>query len=165
MSEPTSSPSAAQGEPIGEQTQGDPADKPLGEGGEKALKAERERARALEKQLSEATTKLGEIEKAKLSDLERAQAEAADAKEAASKAAADVLRYRMAAKHQISEDDAELFLTGADEETLTKQAERLVARAPSTPGTPKPDLSQGGRGSKPTSTADAFAAAVESALH
>ncbi len=38
------------------------------------------------------------------------------------------LRSRIQAKHGISDEDAELFLTGGDEESLTKQAERLTAR-------------------------------------
>lgn len=41
---------------------------------------------------------------------------------------ADRLRWRIAAKHKISEEDAELFLLGTDEETLEKQAKRLVDR-------------------------------------
>lgn len=126
-------------------TQGDPVDEPLGEGGKKALQAERERAKALEKQLGEATSRLSEIEKAQLSDLERAQAEATEAKAAAAKASADALRFRIAAKHSITDEDAELFLTGSDEETLTRQAARLVERTPAA-SSPKPDLTQGGKG-------------------
>lgn len=126
-------------------TQGEPADEPLGEPGKKALQSERERAKALEKQLNEATAKLTEIEKAQLSDLERAQAEATEAREAAAKASAEALRFRIAAKHNISDEDADLFLTGSDEETLTRQAARLIERAPAT-SSPKPDLTQGGKG-------------------
>ncbi|WP_353707613.1 hypothetical protein ABRQ22_17280 [Cellulosimicrobium sp. ES-005] len=39
------------------------------------------------------------------------------------------LRSRIQAKHGISDEDAELFLTAADEATLTKQAERLAETA------------------------------------
>src|SRR5690606_7281347 len=106
----------------------------------KALKAEREARNAAEKQAAELKAKLDKIEAANMSDLERAQKEAADAKEAAAKATTDALRFRVAAQHGISEDDAELFLTGADVDTLTKQATRLKER---TPTTPKPDPSQG----------------------
>lgn len=75
-----------------------------------------------------------------------------DAKAAAEKDAADAkaeaLRYRIAAKNEISDEDAEIFLTGSDEETLTKQAERLVALRgeQAAPRAPKPDPSQGSRG-------------------
>lgn len=42
----------------------------------------------------------------------------------------EALRWRIAAKHGISDEDAELFLTGSDEEALTRQAERFTALAP-----------------------------------
>lgn len=41
---------------------------------------------------------------------------------------AKALRSDIAAKHGISAEDRDLFLTGSDEETLTAQAERLAAR-------------------------------------
>ena len=40
----------------------------------------------------------------------------------------ETLRLRVASKHGISAEDAELLLTGADEDTLTKQAAALAAR-------------------------------------
>ena len=139
--------------------QGDPADKPLGEGGEKALKAEREARAAAEKSAAALQKQLDEINAANLSDLERAQKEAADAQALAAQAQAEALRYRVAAKHSISDEDAELFLTGSDEETLTKQAARLVDR---TPTSPRPDLSQGSKGDNTSgSTAEMFAEAIE----
>lgn len=148
-------PKAAATEPV---TPGEPADKPLGENGEKALKAERERATAAEKTAAALQKQIDEINAASLSDLERAQKEAADASALATKAQADALRYRVAAKNSISDEDAELFLTGTDEETLNKQAARLVERTP-TSSTPKPDLTQGGKppaGSSPESDFASF---------
>jgi hypothetical protein len=122
-------------------TQGEPAeDETLGEGGKKALKAEREARTKAERQAAELQAKLDKIEAANMSDLERAQKEAADAKEAAAKATTDALRFRIAAQHGISDEDAELFLTGEDADTLTKQATRLKER---TPTSPKPDPTQG----------------------
>lgn len=145
------------------QTQGDPADEPLGEGGKKALQAERERAKAAEQQAAEFKRRLDEIEAANLSDLEKAQKQAQEAQQAAAKATAEALRFRVAAKHGISDEDADLFLTGTDAETLEKQAARLVER---TPKGPKPDPTQGGSGSTPKgSTADQFAAAISDALN
>lgn len=41
----------------------------------------------------------------------------------------DALRLRIATNHGVSAEDADLFLTGADEATLTKQAERLSQQA------------------------------------
>ena len=161
MPEPTTpvpeapKPKAAAIEP---ETPGDPADKPLGEGGEKALKAEREARAAAEKSAAGLQKQLDEIAAANLSDLERAQKDATDAQAAAAKAQAEALRFRVAAKNSISDEDAELFLTGTDEETLTRQAARLVERG-TTPSTPKPDGSQGGKppaGSSPESDFASF---------
>ena len=81
----------------------------------------------------------------------------------ASKAKAEALRFKIAAKFQIGDEDAELFLTGSDEETLTKQAQRLAQRTEDAgkPRTPKPDPNQGRQGTGVASTADQFAAAIE----
>jgi hypothetical protein len=40
----------------------------------------------------------------------------------------EALRRRVQAAHGINDEDADLFLTGTDEESLTKQAQRLAAR-------------------------------------
>lgn len=121
------------------------SDGDLGEGGKKALEAERKRAAKAERDLKAMQARLDEIEAAKLSDLERAQKQATEAAAEAEKARAEVLRFRIAAKHGITDEDAELFLTGSDEDTLTRQAERLSARAAEAdkPRSPKPDPNQG----------------------
>lgn len=142
--------------------QGNPDEATLGDAGKQALdrmKAERNEAKqaaaALQKQLDE-------INAANLSDLEKAQKAAKDAQEAAAQAASEALRLRVAAKHGISDEDADLFLTGTDVETLERQAARLVER---TPTGPKPDPSQGAKGSdSKATTAEQFAAAVEGAF-
>lgn len=142
MSENTPEPT---NEPDATQTQGDPAgdDQQLGESGVKALKAEREARSAAEKSAAALQKQLDEIAAANLSDLERAQKAAQDAEAAAAAATAEALRLRVAAKHGISDEDADLFLTGADLETVERQAKALAAR---TSTGPKPDLSQGSRG-------------------
>lgn len=80
------------------------------------------------KENSSAAARLAELEESQKTEAQRL----ADAKAAAEKDAADAraeaLRWRVAAKHGISDEDAELFLTGTDEETLTKQAQRLSDR-------------------------------------
>lgn len=140
-------------------------DEPLGEGGKKALAAERDARKAAEKSAAELTARLREIEAAQMSDLERAQSAAKEYEAAAAKASAEALRWRIAARHGISDDDAETFLTGTDEDTLTRQAERLAALSTAAPATPKPDRSQGAKGTtQPASTADQFAAAIEQAF-
>ncbi len=148
-----------------EQKQGDPADAPLGEGGEKALKAEREARKAAERERDEFRRKVEEAERANETALEKAQREAQEAREAAATAPMQAFREAAVKFGGISPEDAELFLTGSDLETLEKQAARLMDRTTATPTAPRPDLTQGGRGGVATgTTADKFAAAFEGRL-
>ena len=140
-------------------TQGEPAE--LGEGGKKALDAERAARKAAEKAAADLQKQLDEINRANESALERAQREAKEAQEAAAKATADALRFRVAAKHGISSEDADLFLTGTDEATLERQAARLVER---TPTSPLPDPTQGGQGTPPALNSNALEQALKSKL-
>lgn len=107
--------------------QGEP-DAALGEGGKKALDAERRRANAAEKSQKALQQRIDALEAEKLSKEERADKRAAEAERERDQARADALRWRIASKHSISDEDADLFLTGTDEETLTRQAERLAER-------------------------------------
>ncbi len=75
-----------------------------------------------------AAERLAALEDANKSELEKANEKALAAEKAAEKAQADALRLRVALKHNVSDEDADLFLTGTDEETLTKQAQRLTDR-------------------------------------
>lgn len=113
-----------------QEPQGDPAD--LGEKGKKALTAERDARAAAEAKVKELQAKIDAAEAAKLSDIDKAKKDAADARAEAESARAESLRWRIAAKHGVSDEDAELFLTGSDEETLTKQAQRLAERTSNT---------------------------------
>lgn len=107
----------------------------LGEGGKKALDAERRRASAAEREAKALKARLDEIEASQLSESEKAKKRADEAEARALAAEAAALRWRVAAKHGISDEDAELFLTGTDEDTLNRQAERLTARtAPKSDG-------------------------------
>lgn len=124
-------------------------------------KEAKQEAKRLKVELQEAEhlkAKLAEFEKSQMSDVERAQAEAREALERAEKAETERLRYQIAATHKIyDQDDIELFLTGTDEETLTRQAQRLAERN-SAPNNPKPDLTQGASGKHtPPSNAEMFA--------
>lgn len=125
-----------------QQPQGDPAEQ-LGDGGKKALKAERDRANDLEKQLRQATNRLDELERANETEAQRLQREAQEAREALPRGITDAFREAAVTFGGIAAEDAELFLTGSDKETLTKQAARLMER---TPAGPAPDPSQGGSG-------------------
>lgn len=77
---------------------------------------------------ADAAAKLAELEESQKSETQKLADAKVAAETAAAEARADALRWRTAAKHGISDEDAELFLTGTDEATLTKQAERLSAR-------------------------------------
>ena len=72
--------------------------------------------------------RLDEIEQANKSEVQKAIDAKAKAEADAAAARAEALRLRVAAKHGISDEDADLFLTGTDEATLAKQAERLSQR-------------------------------------
>jgi hypothetical protein len=81
------------------------------------------------KENTSAAKRLAEIEEASKSEAQKVADRLAAAEKVAADARQEALRLRIAARFQISDDDADLFLTGSDEETLTKQAERLAGRA------------------------------------
>lgn len=90
---------------------------------------ERERAKFSDyDDLKTKASKYDELDEANKSEAQRLNDQLAAEKSAREQAEATALRYRVASKHGVSEEDAELFLTGSDEDTLTKQAERLSDR-------------------------------------
>lgn len=112
-------------------------------------------------------SRLDEIEEANKSELEKVTDRVTAAEAQRDQALAETLRLRTAVKFGISEEDAALFLTGTDEETLEAQAKRLAERVETSSGPrqPKPDPNQGNRsnGGSPT-TADQFANWAEAQL-
>lgn len=69
------------------------------------------------------------IEKASQTDAERAAARIQELESELNNTRRDSLRLKIASEHGITDaDDIDLFLTGTDEETLTKQAKRLADR-------------------------------------
>ena len=75
-----------------------------------------------------AADELASIKESQKTDAEK-QAERIKALESdAATARTEALRLRVASKFGISDDDADLFLTGTDEESLTRQAKRLADR-------------------------------------
>lgn len=109
-----------------------------------------------------AADELAQIKESQKSEAEKAAERLSAAEKRAEAAESAVLRFKIAAKHGISDEDATEFLTGTDEETLTRQAERLskLTSEASKPRTPKPDPNQGTSGNPAMTTADQFAAAL-----
>lgn len=89
------------------------------------------KAREWEKRAKEnktAAERLAELEEANKTEAQKTAERLAAAEKAAADALADANRFKIAAKFNVSDEDAELFLTGADEDTLTRQAQRLAER-------------------------------------
>lgn len=143
------------------QTQGDPAE--LGEGGKKALDAERAARKAAEKAAADLQAKLDEIGRANETELDKARREATEAREQANQAAAEAIRFRIAAEKGIT-DNVDLILTAGDEDTMRRQADLWVSRAPETTAGPRPDLTQGGSGQPPALNSDGLEDALRSKL-
>lgn len=83
------------------------------------------------KDLKGKAARLSEIEEAQKSDAEKAADRIAKAEaEAASvpSKVADALKTHLVSLHEISEEDAELFLTATDPDVLLKQVTRLVGQ-------------------------------------
>lgn len=81
------------------------------------------------KDLKAKAQRLDNIEKANQSDAEKHAARVAELEAELDNTRRDSLRLKIAAAHEITDaDDIELFLTGTDEETLTRQAKRLAER-------------------------------------
>lgn len=145
-------------------------DADLGEAGKKALEAERAARKAAEREAADYKGRLEAAETAHAAALTAAQAALTEAQGAAATANLESLRWKAAATHKLDVDDVSVFLTGADEDVISQQAERLAALASKGetqgPTTPKPDATQGATGEPAaTSTGAQFAAAVESAFN
>lgn len=91
----------------------------------------RERARFADyDQLKAAADELAQIKDSQRTEAERFAAKLADAISRAELAEQRALRSKIQASHGISDEDADLFLTGADEESLLRQAKALADRTP-----------------------------------
>lgn len=103
-----------------------------------------------------AADKLKEIEDRDLSELQRAQR---DREEALARVAAieqEALRYRVASQFGIAREDADEWLVGPDEPSVTRKAQRyLELRGQAAPTSPRPDPGQGPRPTTPEQASDA----------
>jgi hypothetical protein len=155
---PTPAPDATGGAP-NPTPQGEPADKPLGPNGERALAAEREARKNLEQTVAQ----LQQAQKDQMAAIASALGVKTDAKadgtellgtlqKQVAEMQHEALVYRVAAAHGLTESEDVNFLKASrDEATMTALAKRLAAKAAADdkPGTPKPDLTQGGKGDDP----------------
>lgn len=69
-----------------------------------------------------------QLEESQKSEIQRATDKATAAERERDEARSEAMRLRVAAKFGISDEDADLFLTGKDEDSLTAQARRLSDR-------------------------------------
>ncbi len=143
-------------------TQGKPGETP-----EQTIEALRAALAKANGEAKENRIKAGELDAlkvAQMSEIDRTKAEADQARAETQAAKAEALRWRIAATHGISDDDAETFLTGNDEETLKRQAERLSALKQTAPTTPKPDLTQAGQANPHALNSDGLEQALRDKL-
>ena len=92
----------------------------------------KQKAREQEKRAKEnadAAKRLQEIEDANKSEAQKAAERIQQLEAEIAGAQRDALRFKVASKYGIGDEDVDLFLTASDEETLTKQAERLAGRS------------------------------------
>lgn len=109
-----------------------------------ALREALQKANAQAKEHRERATELDKAKAALMGDLEKASAALGDSQKATQEAASAATRWKVAATHGVSAQDAEVFLTASDEAGLVAQAERLVElQGSKVPTNPLPDPSQG----------------------
>lgn len=94
------------------------------------VRLDRERAKFADyKDVKAKAARLDEIENANRTEAEKHAARVLELETELTNTRAESMRLRIATEHGITDsDDISLFLTGTDEETLTKQAKRLADR-------------------------------------
>lgn len=147
-------------------------DKPLGPNGEKALESERTARKELERQMQQ----LQQQQAQQMSALAEAfgiKPEGAKPDDMVSQLQSQVeqmqhqsLVDRIARKYQITDDgDIEILTSAKGEQAMERLAARLAAKAEvPAPGTPRPDLTQGGSGEPPALNSSALEEALKSKL-
>jgi hypothetical protein len=125
-------------------------------------KAEARKWEGRAKDNSTAADRLKEIEDAAKTDLEKEREARTKAEQTAAEKDAELAKYRVAAKHGISEKEMKL-LTGKTEADLEEQAAAILdVRGPAQPAVPKPDPSVGPKEpAKPSGLAGAISAHYE----
>lgn len=136
----------------------------LGDPGKKALAEERQRAKAAEKRAAELEARLKEIDDAGKSEAEKTSERLAAAEKAATEAEQRALRLEIAAEKGLTPKQAKR-LVGSTRDELESDADELLATfggASKQPTGPKPDPTQGSKGTptpkRPTSLGAALTA-------
>lgn len=122
-------------------------------------KAEARKWEQRAKENKTAADRLAEIEESNKTEGQKQAERMAELEKSATTAKVEALRYKYAAKFKISDEDAELFLTATDEETIGKQAERFSARESALQPTPGVYVPGEGRTPSPPNLDDEIAAA------
>lgn len=159
MSEVVTEPTA---EPTAEAVVEAPESQELGDGGKKAIQAERDARKAAEKANAELAAELKKFKDAQMSDLERAQKEASDNAAELARLRSENTRNKVAIDKGVPADLVE-FLTGDTEGDIAAKADLLLARL-NTPGTPKPDPSQGAKGEAAALNGDPLLSTIKNKL-
>ena len=143
MSEAPTTPPPAPADPATTDPAAATAD--LGDGGKKALDAERRRAATAEKQAKDLKAQLDAINTANLTEVERAQRTATEAQSRLAEYERTNLRQKVALEKSVP---ASLVgrLVGDTEDEIAADADALLALV-NAPTSPRPDPSQGARGS------------------
>jgi len=119
MSEQTAEATATETEAATEQTETKPTE---------TVDFWKQKAREQEKRAKEnasAATRLAEIEESQKSEAQKSADRIKQLETDAADARREALRFKVASKHGIDSEMADLLLTGADEATMTKQAEAI----------------------------------------
>jgi hypothetical protein len=94
------------------------------------LRRENAKYRTQARENAEAVKELAALKEATKTEAEKTADRMKALEEQIANTTLDALRTKIAFKHGISPEDAEVLLTGTDEESLTAQAERLVKVKP-----------------------------------
>lgn len=124
------------------------------------------------KENKKAADELAALKASQMTEAERTAARLAEMERETQAARSEALRYRIATRFGISDDDAELFLTASDEATLERQAQALATRnaaaaaAETTAPRPRGDVDQGARAAfTHLNDGDGLERAIERALN
>ena len=128
MSEPTKTPEGQQTPPEGGADKHAEEAKTFDAEYVDKLRKEAAKYRTEAKANADAAKRLAEIEESQKSEAEKTAERIKALEDHVATAERDALRFKVASKYGIGDEDTELFLTASDEETLRKQAERLVGR-------------------------------------